>query len=58
MVQDSPYPHELIPRVKGIFESAELLIAYNNNFDLGMLKKWGINPISTQKQFDVMLKFA
>lgn len=57
-VKDAPYPHELIPKVKGIFESAELLIAYNNSFDLGMLRKWGIEQTKNQKQFDVMLEFA
>lgn len=29
MVKDAPYPHDLIPKVKGIFEATDLLIAYN-----------------------------
>lgn len=57
-VKDAPYPHELIPKVKGIFESAELLVAYNNSFDLGMLEKWGVQVKPHQKQYDVMLEFA
>lgn len=57
-VEDCQYPHELIPKVKGFFESADLLIAFNNQFDLSMLKQWGIEPLPGQKQFDVMLEFA
>lgn len=57
-VKDCKYPHELIPKVKGIFESADLLIAYDNQFDLSMLKQWGIEPLPEQKQFDVMTAFA
>lgn len=40
MVKDAPYPHDLIPKVKGIFEAADLLIAYNNQFDLSFLRRW------------------
>ena len=29
-VANAPYPHELIPKVKGIFAAADLLVAYNN----------------------------
>ena len=57
MVKDAPYPHELIPIVKGIFESAELLISYNGVFDIGFLQHWGID-FSSQKHFDVMREFA
>lgn len=41
-VANAPYPHELIPKVKGIFAAADLLIAYNNQFDLNFLEEWGI----------------
>ena len=50
-------PHELIPKVKGIFAAADLLVAYNNQFDLNFLEEWGIQAIG-KKQFDVMLAFA
>ena len=56
-VLDAPYPHELIPVVRGIFESAETLIAYNNPFDLSFLAKWGVSP-EGKEQVDVMLEFA
>ena len=56
-VANAPYPHELIPKVKGIFAAADLLVAYNNQFDLNFLEEWGIQAIG-KKQFDVMLAFA
>ena len=56
-VLDAPYPHELIPVVRGIFGSAKTLIAYNNPFDLSFLAKWGVSP-EGKEQVDVMLEFA
>lgn len=59
MVKEAPYPHELIPKVKGIFESAKLCIAYNGPFDVGMLVKWNIDFKSLSCEwYDVMVKFA
>ena len=43
--------------IKGIFEAADLLIAYNNQFDLSFLRRWGISD-SGKEQYDVMLEFA
>lgn len=57
MVKDAPFPHQLIPKVRGIFESAALLIAYNNSFDLSFLAKWEIST-EGKKQIDVMREFA
>ena len=57
MVKDAPYPHDLIPKVKGIFEAADILVAYNNQFDLSFLRRWGISD-SGKEQYDVMLEFA
>lgn len=42
---------------QGIFAAADLLVAYNNQFDLNFLEEWGIQAIG-KKQFDVMLAFA
>ena len=56
-VKNALYPHDLIPKVKGIFEAADLLVAYNNTFDLAFLKRWGISTLG-KKQYDVMLAFA
>ena len=53
-VANAPYPHELIPKVKGIFAAADLLVAYNNQFDLNFLEQWGIQTTG-KKQYDVML---
>lgn len=59
MVKDALYPHELLPKVKGIFESAKLCIAYNTPFDIGMLNKWGIDFESLSCEwYDVMECFA
>ena len=57
MVEDAPYAEELIPLVNGIFKSADIGIAYNNNFDLGFLAKWGIKDFP-ERQIDVMYAFA
>ena len=56
-VANAPYPHELIPKVKGIFAAADLLVAYNNQFDLNFLEQWGIQTTG-KKQYDVMMAFA
>lgn len=58
IVQDAPYPHELIRRVRGIFESANKWIAYNGSFDLGFLSEWGIKPLEEVEVIDVMQEFA
>ena len=42
---------------RGIFEGADLWIAYNNPFDLSFLRFWGIDPTG-KKQVDVMREFA
>lgn len=58
MLEDAPYPHQIIPRIKGILASAKTLVAYNIVFDLGMLKKWGIEITDEQDWYDVMKVFA
>lgn len=37
MVANAPELHDLIPRLKGIFESCNVIIGYNTYFDLGFL---------------------
>jgi len=58
MVAGAPGPEEIIPIVKGIFESADTLIAYNGSFDLSFLNVWGIRPSEEQTVIDVMPLFA
>lgn len=57
MVENAPVAHELIPTVRGIFESAKLLISYNGDFDIRFLTEWGID-LSEKPHFDVMMEFA
>ena len=57
MVKDAPYPHELIPIVKGIFDAAGTIVAYNNEFDLKFLWLWGIR-VGDKPQVDVMREFS
>lgn len=57
MVQDAPQLHELIPKIRGIFDSAELLISYNGKFDMGFLECCGVD-FTSKEHFDVMLEFA
>ncbi len=58
MVKEAPLAQDLIPVVKGIFASADILIAYNIDFDLGFLAQWEICPTKSQKLIDVMKDFA
>lgn len=56
-VADAPYPHEVIPVIKGIFNAASNHVSYNGVFDRGFLKWWGID-FDAAVQHDVMLEFA
>lgn len=56
MVADAPYPHEILPIIKGIIEDTETIITYNGEFDMGFLRKWGIT--SHAMMVDVMEAFA
>lgn len=56
MVKDAPYPHEIIPIIKGIYESAYTYIGYNSEFDMGKLHEWGLN--FDGEVIDVMKDFA
>lgn len=57
MVKDSPYIYELIPQIRGIFESADILVSYNGIFDMGFLAEIGIE-LYDKPNFDVMREFA
>ena len=56
MVKEAPRAHDLIPVVRGIFESAELLVSYNGQFDLSFLQNWGVE--CDKPHYDVMVEFA
>ena len=58
MVENAPYPHELIPRIKGIFDNAAEWIGYNGVYDLEFLEWWGIERKSDIKLIDVMDDFS
>lgn len=57
IVEKAPYPHEVIPIVRGIFDSANKLITYGGDFDMTFLKAWGLN-LCEKEHYDVMLEFA
>ena len=57
MVKDSPYIYDLIPQIRGIFESADILVSYNGIFDMGFLAEVGIE-LYDKPSFDVMREFA
>lgn len=57
MVKDAPFAHDLIPIVKGYFESANVWISYGGDYDLRLLKSWGIDP-EGKELVDVMKLFA
>ena len=55
MVADAPELHELVPKLKGIFESCDTIIGYNILFDLSFL---GFLDFSERPIIDVMVDFA
>lgn len=55
MVADAPELHELVPKLKGIFESCDTIIGYNTLFDLSFL---GFLDFSERRIIDVMDDFA
>lgn len=55
MVADAPELHELVPKLKGIFESCDTIIGYNTLFDLSFL---GFLDFSERPIIDVMDDFA
>jgi len=57
MVNNSPYIYELIPTIRGIFDSAKLLVTYNGVFDEDFLAEIGID-LRNIPEFDVMREFA
>lgn len=58
VVADAPYADEIIPKVRGLFEAADLWISYNGIFDLGFLHYWGVVKPEHKQHYDVMRKFA
>lgn len=58
-VKDAPYPHEVAEQVREIFDSAEVLITYNGQFDMRMLERWNIViDLEKKDHIDVMQYFA
>ena len=41
-VANAPYAHEIADQVRSIFDSADMLIAYNGRFDMIFLQRWCI----------------
>ena len=59
VVASAPYPHEIFKQVKAIFDSADVLIAYNGTFDMRFLSRWTIDfSLESKVYHDVMLLFA
>lgn len=58
MVENAPYLHELVSKIRGIFNSADVWIAYNADFDLGFVRELGVVPGNDVTVVDVMLEFA
>ncbi len=58
-VENAPYLYELIPTIRGIFESADELVFYNAEYDLQFISCYvGITPTNNQKVVDIMDDFA
>ena len=57
MVANAKHAHEWIPIVRGIVDSADLVIDYNTYFDFGFLARWGIS-LENKTVVDVMEEFA
>ena len=56
-VAHAPQMHELIPLLRGIFASANLLVSYNGTFDMDFLAQSGIKLYDIE-HYDVMKEFA
>ena len=57
MVKDKPTFEQRLDEIQSIFTQADELIAYNANFDIRFLRKYGIILPDVQV-YDVMLEFA
>lgn len=58
-VVDAPYAHEIADQVRSIFDSADMLIAYNGKFDISFLERWCISfSFQNRNYYDVMYAFA
>ena len=57
MVKDKMTFRQRSKEIQSIFSSADELIAYNANFDIGFLRKYGI-ILPDVPVYDVMLEFA
>ena len=55
---DKPTAMQVAPDVIQIFRSAKTWVAYNGQFDLGFLEKWGVVPDPDTEIIDVMREFA
>lgn len=53
-VKDAPKLSSIIDQVKSYLDNAELVVGYNLQYDIGILRV----PVAKAKQFDVMLEFA
>lgn len=56
MVSEMPYPHEILPILLGILNTAKVIVGYNISFDLRVLESIGIKW--TGKVDDVMKMFV
>lgn len=57
MVKKAPYMHEVLPVIRGIFESAQFLVTYNGVFDESFLEEYRID-LRLFPEIDVMDVFA
>ncbi len=58
-VADKPQINEYLPKIQEIINQAEIIIAYNAEFDLSFLAQAGIKfHLQNQEIVDVMLEFA
>lgn len=59
MVSAAPTMDELRPQIQRLFDAADLLVAYNNDFDNGFLSMAKVDVYShTMYERDMMLEFA
>lgn len=58
MVMGKPRLSALKGRIEGLLGSAEVLVAYNAPFDIGMLEAGGIAVPADLKVFDVMVEYS
>jgi len=57
IVKDAPYPHEIAPFIRDIFEQAQIIVGHNVNFDIRMVEQNLHISFEGKEIFDTLEQF-